>query len=244
MQVPLNKYLIFIALLHAFWGVSNVLYAQSIPLNKADSLFTIGRYAQAYKIYQKNFENDPIYNPNLLIKLSFLAEKAKEPAKNLYYLSVLAQKQPSVALLEKMNQTALANNLEGYEFNDFSYFLIFYRRYGGYIPILLLTLGVYVVAVMLIKKKNDERIQKRHKWATIFYLTALFGLLNIPNNYTSGVVRNELTFVRSFPSAAAPVVQVIKRGHKLTIIGTRDHWNRVIWEGKVVFIKKSDLWVI
>lgn len=244
MQVSLNKYLIFIALLHAFWGVSSALYAQPIPLNKADSLFTIGRYAQAYKIYQNFFENDPTYNPNLLIKLSFLAEKAKEPAKNLYYLSVLAQKQPSVALLEKMNQTALANNLEGYEFNDFSYFLIFYRRYGGYIPILLLTLGVYVVAVMLIKKKNGERIQKRHKWATIFYLTALFGLLNIPNNYTSGVVRNELTFVRSFPSAAAPVVQVIKRGHKLTIIGTRDHWNRVIWEGKVVFIKKSDLWVI
>ena len=244
MQVSRNKYVIFIALLTGVWANSTVLFAQKNRLNEADSLFTIGKYAQAYKIYQKKSENDQSYNPNLLIKLSFLAEKAKEPAESLYYLSILAQKQPSVALLEKMNQMALVNNLEGYKFNDFSYFLIFYRRYGGYIPILLLTLGVYVVAVMLIKIRNGEQIQQRHKWATIFYLTALFGLLNIPNNYATGIVRNELSFIRSFPSAAAPVVEVIKKGHKLTIIGTRDHWNRVIWEGHIVFIKKSDLWII
>lgn len=244
MQAPRNKYLIFLSLMAGFWGCSPGLFAQSKQLDLADSLFTIGKYSQAYKIYQKKIEIDRTYNPNLLVKLSFLAEKAKRPAESLYYLSILAQKEPSVALLEKMNQMALANNLKGYQFNDFSYFLIFYRRYGGYIPILLLTLGVYVVAVMIIKLKNGELIQKRHKWATIFYLTALFGLLNIPNNYTTGVVRSELSFIRSFPSAASPVVEVIQRGHKLTIIGTRDHWNRVIWEGKIVFIKKSDLWVI
>ncbi len=244
MQAPCNKYLIFLSLLAGFWSYSPGLFAQSNRLDLADSLFTIGKYAEAYKIYQKKNEDDRTYNPNLLIKLSFLAEKAKKPAESLYYLSVLAQKEPSIALLEKMDQVALSSSLQGYQFNDFSYFLIFYRRYGGYIPILLLSLGVYVVAVMMIKLKNGEQIQKRHKWATIFYLTALFGLLNIPNNYTSGVVRSELSFIRAFPSAAAPVVQVIQRGHKMTIIGTRDHWNRVIWEGKIVFIKNSDLWII
>jgi hypothetical protein len=244
MQASRNKYIIFVSLITVFWGLSQGLFAQANRLDLADSLFTIGKYSQAYKIYQKKFENDRIYNPNLLLKLAFLSEKAKQPAESLYYLSILAQKEPKIALLEKMNQIALANNLQGYQFNDFSYFLIFYRRYGGYIPILLLTLGVYVVAVMIIKIKNGERTQQRHKWATVFYLTALFGLLNIPNNYTTGIIRSELSFIRSFPSAAAPVVQVIQRGHKLTIIGTRDHWNRVIWEGKIVFIKNSDLWII
>jgi tetratricopeptide (TPR) repeat protein len=244
MQAPRNKYIIFIFLAVGFYASNTLIFAQSNRLNLADSLFTIGKYSQAYKIYQKKIENDRTYNPNLLLKLAFLSEKAKQPAESLYYLSILAQKEPNVALLEKMNQIAQANNLQGYQFNDFSYFLIFYRRYGGYIPILLLSLGVYVVAVMIIKLKSGERIQKRHKWATVFYLTALFGLLNIPNNYTTGVIRSEFSFIRSFPSAAAPVVQVIQRGHKLTIIGTRDHWNRVIWEGKIVYIKKSDLWII
>jgi uncharacterized protein YgiM (DUF1202 family) len=73
---------------------------------------------------------------------------------------------------------------------------------------------------------------------------ALFGLLNIPNNYQTGVVKKEETYVRSFPSSASPVVQKIKKGNKLTIIGNRDEWNRVIWNGEIVFVRKDDLWII
>lgn len=244
MQAPCYKYLIFLGLFVGLRHDTLSFGAQSKHLNLADSLFTIGRFSQAYTIYQKNFESEENFNPHLLLKLSFLAEKAKEPAASLYYLSILAQKQPSVALLNKMSQIALVNNLDGYQFNDFSYFLVFYRRYGGYIPILLLTLGLYVVAIMLIKIRNGEQIQRRHQWATIFYLIALLGLLNIPNNYTSGVVRAEYSYIRSFPSAASPVIERIRKGNKVTIIGTRDQWNRVIWEGRIVFIKKSDVWVI
>jgi len=143
-----------------------------------------------------------------------------------------------------MSTIAAANNMYGYQFNDFSYFLVFYRRYGGYIPILLLTLGIYVVSVMIIKVRNGEYIQRRHRWATVLYLMALLGLLNIPNNYQTGVVKNELTFIREYPSAASPVVMTIGKGHKLTIIGERDHWKRVIWDGEVLFMRNSDLWVI
>jgi hypothetical protein len=244
MQASVNKYVIFFGLLACFLGKNGPVLGQLSELNLADSLFTIGKYSEAQNIYEKYFENIKKYNPNLLLKLSFLAEKSNDPAKCLYYLSILTQKTPTIKLLEKMSQVASEYNLEGYNFNDFSYFLVFYRRYGGYIPILLLTLGLYVVVVMFLKVKSGDFIQRRHKWAVVIYLMALFGLLNIPNNYQTGVVKKEETYVRSFPSSASPVVQKIKKGNKLTIIGNRDEWNRVIWNGEIVFVRKDDLWII
>ncbi|WP_373515835.1 hypothetical protein [Persicitalea sp.] len=216
----------------------------SPALHRADSLFSIGKYQEANRLYQLTFQKNNKFNPGLLSRLSFLAENENDPARSLYYLSVLAQKKPTVALLEKMKHMADQHNLKGYEFNDFSYFLIFYRRYGGYIPILLLTLGIYVVVVMVIKVSRHERIQNRHKWTTVAYLLALFALLNVPANYRSGVIKNQLVHIRTFPSAAAPVVEILRQGHRLTVIGNRDRWKRVIWNEKIVFVRDSDIWII
>lgn len=244
MQAHRNKYVIFLILIVSLISNKGVVLAQNSSLDLADSLFTIGRYSEAKKIYQENFRVDKKFNPNLLLKLSFLAEKSNEPAQTLYYLSLLAQKQPSVKLFKKMDEIASQYNLEGYAFNDFSYFLVFYKKYGGYIPILLLSLGIYVVMVMVIKIRNEERVQRRHKWAVILYLVALLGLINVSNNYSTGVIRNDRVFLRSFPSAASPVAVMAGKGHKILVIGNRDHWHRVIWEGEIVYIRESDIWII
>jgi tetratricopeptide (TPR) repeat protein len=245
MQVPLNKYTIFLGLLGAFLVTFSPVFAQEKQLKAADSLFTIGRYPEAARVYENFFQNSENYSPNLLLKLAFLAERAQDYTQTLYYLSLLAQLEPTVQLMEKMSTVAAAYNLKGYEFNDYSYFIIFYRRYGELLPILLLTLGVYVFVVMLIKVRHGEFIYNRHKWAMVIYLLALFALLNIPPNYNTGIINNPGgTYLRSYPSSAAPVVEKINKGHKLTIIGTRDRWNVVYWEGELVYVRKNDLLVI
>ncbi|WP_247236353.1 SH3 domain-containing protein [Telluribacter sp. SYSU D00476] len=218
--------------------------AQENNLKVADSLFTIGRYSDAKNIYENYFQNHKKYNPNLLLKLAFLSERANDYTQSLYYLSNLAQLEPTVPLLKKMNSLAETHGLRGYEFNDYSYFVIFYRRYGEFLPILLLTLGVYVFVVMLIKIRNGEYIYKRHKWAMVIYLVALLGLLNAPANYSTGIISNGTTYLRSYPSSAAPVVERVSKGHKLTIIGARDNWNVVFWGGELVYVRKNDLMVI
>ncbi len=244
MQATINKYFIFLCFLS---GITGITKAQNTParlLHTADSLFTIGKYARANTLYQEAYLKQRKYNPNLLLKLSFLAEKSSKPSEALFYMSELAAKKPSVELLKKMDKIAATHHLLGYEFNDFSYFQIYYRYYGGYVTMLLLAFGAYVVLVMVFKARNFERIQKRHKWAVVIYLIALLALFNIPNNYESGVVRTEITYVRSFPSAAAPVALTIRKGHRLTIIGSRDEWNRVLWNRKILYVLKSDLWIV
>ncbi|WP_229208686.1 SH3 domain-containing protein [Dyadobacter luticola] len=183
-------------------------------------------------------------SPNLLLKLAFLSEKTNNYTDCLFYLSKLALTNPSRRLFEKMDKLAQEQNLTGYEFDDYNYFIIFYRRYGDYIPILLLTLGTYIVVIMVTKARRMEPILQIHKISIVVYLLLLLGILNIPSLYRTCIIVNENTFLREEPSSSSSVVERVGKGHKLTIVGSVDHWNRVIWGNKIVYIRKSDLWNI
>ncbi|WP_353720082.1 SH3 domain-containing protein [Dyadobacter sp. 676] len=195
-------------------------------------------------LYKKNFNLTEKNSQALLLKLAFLAEKTNNYTDCLFYLSKLALVQPSRHLFEKMDKLAKEQNLSGYEFDDYNYFIIFYRKYGDYIPILLLTLGTYIVVIMVTKTRRKEPILQIHKVSIVVYLLALLGILNVPSLYQTCIIVNENTFLRDEPSSAAGVVERVGKGHKLTIIGSVDHWDRVIWNNRIVYIRKSDLWNI
>ncbi|MEO6286273.1 MAG: SH3 domain-containing protein [Dyadobacter sp.] len=210
----------------------------------ADSLFAMAKYPESLSLYKKNFSEDEKNNQSLLLKLAFLAEKTNNYTDCLFYLSKLALINPSRRLFEKMDKLAVEQNLTGYEFDDYNYFIIFYRRYGDYIPILLLTLGIYIVVIMVTKARRREPILQIHKVSIVVYLVVLLGILNVPSLYQTCIIVNENTFLRDEPSSASPVVERVGKGHKLTIVGSVDHWDRVIWNNRIVYIRKSDLWNI
>ncbi|MGG7666666.1 hypothetical protein [Dyadobacter sp. BHUBP1] len=244
MQVPYKKKLFFSFLFLAFFVPDVAFCANRKELKTADSLFAIARYAEAQTLYKKNFSLTEKNSQVLLLKLAFLAEKTNNYTDCLFFLSKLALVQPSRHLFEKMDKLAKEQNLSGYEFDDYNYFIIFYRKYGDYIPILLLTLGTYIVVIMVTKTRRKEPILQIHKVSIIVYLLALLGILNVPSLYQTCIIVNENTFLRDEPSSAAGVVDKVGKGHKLTIIGSVDHWDRVIWNNRIVYIRKSDLWNI
>ncbi|WP_342086154.1 SH3 domain-containing protein [Dyadobacter sp. OTU695] len=244
MQVPYKKNLFFSLLSLALFASGPAFCANQKELKTADSLFAIARYPEAQTLYKKNFSLTEKNSRALLLKLAFLAEKTNNYTDCLFFLSKLALVQPSRHLFEKMDKLAKEQNLSGYEFDDYNYFIIFYRKYGDYIPILLLTLGTYIVVIMVTKTRRKEPILQIHKISIIVYLLALLGILNVPSLYQTCIIVNENTFLRDEPSSAAGVVEKVGKGHKLTIIGSVDHWNRVIWNNRIVYIRKSDLWNI
>ncbi|ACT91805.1 hypothetical protein Dfer_0540 [Dyadobacter fermentans DSM 18053] len=244
MQVPNKKNLFFSFLFLASLAPMMAFSANQKELKTADSLFAIARYPEAQTLYKKNFSLSEKNGQALLLKLAFLAEKTNNYTDCLFYLSKLALVQPSRHLFEKMDKLAKEQNLSGYEFDDYNYFIIFYRKYGDYIPILLLTLGTYIVVIMVTKTRRKEPILQIHKISIIVYLLALLGILNVPSLYQTCIIVNENTFLRDEPSSAAGVVEKVGKGHKLTIIGSVDHWDRVIWNNRIVYIRKSDLWNI
>jgi tetratricopeptide (TPR) repeat protein len=244
MQALPKKYLLPWIVLGTIFAVRPAFSANKIELKTADSLFAMSKYSEAFVLYKKNFSRDEKNSQSLLLKLAFLSEKTNNYTDCLFYLSKLALTNPSRRLFEKMDKLAEEQNLTGYEFDDYNYFIIFYRKYGDYIPILLLTLGTYIVVIMVTKVRRMEPILQIHKVSIVVYLLLLLGILNIPSLYQTCIIINENTFLRDEPSSASAVVERIGKGHKLTILGSVDHWNRVIWNNRIVYIRKSDLWNI
>lgn len=241
MQILSQKNLLKFILSALFYGATSTVFANQVELKKADSLFAIAKYNEAEILYKKNFQNEGNNNQNLLLKLAFLAEKKNNYTSCLYYLSKLSLIDPSGRLFEKMNNLATQQNLIGYEFDDYNYFMIFYRRYGEYIPIVLLALGAYIVYIMVLKTRRKESILEIHKISTLVYLFIILAMVNVPSLYKTAIITNDNTFLRENPSSASNVVEMVGKGHKLTLFGSVDHWNRVIWNNKIVYIRKTDL---
>jgi hypothetical protein len=244
MQALIKKYLLFWIFLGTVLTSGTSFSANKKELKMADSLFAMARYPESLVLYKKNFSEREKNNQSLLLKLAFLAEKTNNYTDCLFFLSKLALVNPSRRLFEKMDKLAEERNLTGYEFDDYNYFIIFYRRYGDYIPILLLTLGTYIVVIMVTKVRRKEPILQIHKLSIIAYLLVLLGILNVPSLYRTCIIVNENTFLRDEPSSASAVIDRVGKGHKLTVVGSVDHWNRVIWNNQIVYIRKSDLWNI
>ncbi|TLU96341.1 hypothetical protein FEM55_04165 [Dyadobacter sediminis] len=240
MQVLSKKYLMFWLITGSILVPETALFANYKELKTADSLFAMARYPESAILYKKNFSEQEKNNEALLLKLAFLSEKTNNYTDCLFYLSKLALINPSRRLFEKMDKLAEEQNIKGYEFDDYNYFIIFYRRYGDYIPILLLTLGTYIVVIMVTKSRRREPVLQIHKISIVAYLLVLLGLLNVPSLYQTCIITNENTFLRDEPSSASSVVERIGKGHKLIILGSVDHWNRVIWDNEIVYIRKSD----
>lgn len=241
MQALLKKYSHFYIFLYCFLNAFFVRAANIKELKQADSLFAIARYDAAKVLYEKNFGEDKKNNQALLLKLAFLSEKSNNYTNCLFYLSKLALQNPSGRLFEKMDKIASEQNLKGYDFDDYNYFIIFYRRYGDYIPLLLLGLGAYIVFIMASKIRKREGILMIHKISILVYLIALFGILNLPSLYKTAIIINQNTFLRNEPSSAAGVVEKVGKGHRITVVGSVDTWNRIIWNNKLVYVRKVDL---
>ena len=213
-------------------------------LQRADSLFSAGSYASAGALYQATMANGQVATDGMLLKLAFISEKNNDVPRLLYYLQVYFDRHPREAILQKMNDIARANGLNGYETDDLNYFYLFYKQYGIYLLMVLLVLGVYVFGVLVMKMYQREETPQRHKWVVLVYLITLLLFVNLPEGYQSGIVSRDRVFLRPEPSSAAPVAEVIGRGNKVNILGGADIWLRIFWNDRLYYVRKDDVWII
>ncbi|GAB3762349.1 hypothetical protein [Spirosoma pomorum] len=213
-------------------------------VSQADSLFATGDQAHAAQLYEKVLDAGYEATNTMLLKLASAYEQQDNIPRLLYFLQVYFDHQPDDAVLHKMNEIARANNLDGYETDDLNYFFLFYRKYGIYILIFLLLPAGYVFTVLILKGLRRQPAPLRQKWVLFIYLLVLLAFVNLPDSVQSGITNNNRVMIRTAPSAAAPVVDVIGQGHKVNILGSRDIYLRVLWHNKLYFIRRDNIWVI
>ncbi|WP_461055734.1 tetratricopeptide repeat protein [Spirosoma arcticum] len=213
-------------------------------LRQADSLFATGNQANAAQLYETAIANGHTATDPMLLKLASAYEQQNDVPHLLYYLQVYFDRHPDDAVLRKMNEIARANNLNGYETDDLNYFYLFYRKYGTYVLLFLLIPGGYVFSVLMLKLVRKQAIDQRQKWVVLFYLLLLLLFVNLPEGVQSGIISRDRVLLRTDPSAAAPVSEVIGRGHKVNILGSTDIYLRVLWRNELYYIRRDNVWVI
>jgi hypothetical protein len=215
-----------------------------VSLKKADSLFAVGRLEDAALLYEAALAEGQMATDPVLLKLAYIAEKNNDPPRILYYLQVYFDRHPRENVLRKMNEVARINGLIGYETDDLNYFYLFYKQYGIYLLMLLLALGIYVFGVLVIKMTRKEPSSTRHRWVVLLYLITLLLFVNLPEGYQSGITSRDRVLLRQSPSGAAPVAEVIGRGHKVNILGREDIWYRIFWNDQLYYVRKDQVWLI
>lgn len=225
--------------------VTALAQAQEVDLHRADSLFLNGKQSEAAAMYEKHLSqvrNTTAVPIAIYYKLAYINEKQNDFARELYYLSMIYNKQPRQNILNKINEVAADHNLAGYEVDDFSFVFLFFRKYSLYFDLFLLIVAIYAFWVLNQKRVRGESIRSRHKFVVIAYLIALLMLLNLPDSYQIAIINKGQTYLRDAPSSAAPVKWSIARGNKVTVIGESDEWLRIWWEQQPLYVRKLDVW--
>ncbi len=213
-------------------------------LRQADSLFAIGQYLSAQELYKTQLSADNGFRPTALLKLAYIAELNGDYTKSLYYLAVLSKGAPSEAIYQKMEALALKHRLSGYTFDDFGYLVLYVKKYGQWLFLVLVAIAGYVLFELFVKYSKNESITFVPKAIIILFLLGLLLVLNINELYEEGIVASDTTFLRDSPSSASSVVGTIGKGNKVIVLDKRDHWKLVFLQGKFVYIKEDDLLLI
>ncbi len=234
-----NFFLLFLTI--SFFFTVKSLAAENHTLKYADSLFVIGQFQNAKDIYLEQSRMEKFVNPNILLKLAYIYEKEGDYTQSLFCLSKVSKHEPNVALFEKMASMGEVHHLTGYDFNDFTYFTIYFKRYGFLVYFVLVLFGAYILRIMFMKRKLNERIRPFHRWFFAAYLIVLLIVFNWTEFLHYGIIRENPTFLRSYPSSASPAVQEFNKGHKVPVLFGIDQWRLIWWNNKFVYVRADAL---
>lgn len=222
-------------------GLFNFADGQGIPeLKTADSLFTEQRYTQAYQEYDKILESGKA-SAGMLLRMAYIQESLGNIPKTLYLLNVYYKQTSDEEVLSKIGKLAKAGKLSGYEFSDNEFFMgAFRENRNSILWALLLVSG----ALFLLLVYSRFRLNQKPVWQGVLLVLMLGGLFyvsNFPLAESRGIVANDNVYIMSGPSAGSAVVDVIRKGHRLKILGKEDVWYRVEWKEKVFYVKSNAL---
>ena len=209
-------------------------------LNQADSLFRSGKYTESFDIYNTVYEQSH-YTPSMLLKMAYIKEGLGDISGALYFLNVYYNVTSNKKVLTKVGEIAQENQLTGYEFTDFDFFLNLYHRYQlQALGLVLVIVFLLFARIILLKRKTHQRPIS----SGIAFLIAVAGflyLLNYDLGQNKGIIIDQQTYLMAGPSGGADVVGIIERGHRVNIVGIQGIWVKIIWDNQEVYIRSSKI---
>lgn len=235
--MKLFKYVFFV-----LFVITLKIDAQSIntKISVADSLFSARRYTQSLDLY-KDIYNSGQATPAMLLKMAYSEEALDNLGNALVYLHDYYRFTSDDKVLNKMDELAQINALEGYKESELEQIKTILNDYRYMLFLIFVALAILVFIMMVRKFKKHE--EKSLGLAVSFVLTLFLALyvLNFTDAKPSGIIMTDSAFIMSGPSAAAQLIEVVDQGHKVDLIGESDIWVEIIWRGKRAYIRENNI---
>lgn len=208
-------------------------------LQQADSLYLEKKYTQSLEHYQTILAQNQ-YTPAMLLKMAYIQEGLNRIGQALYYLNLYYIATNDKSVLQKMDELATRYNLQGYQLSDADQAMSFYRDYHLHITAALGVIALFFVALAVTVKRKGRR-PIASAVVTLIILLVLFYHVNIGGDVSMGIIGNAHTFLMNGPSPGASVVEIVEEGHRVEIIGKKDVWLEVLWNGEVAYVREGNL---
>lgn len=210
-------------------------------LTAADSLFKARKYTESLRIYEDIYRTEQIASPAMLLQMAYSEEGRQNLGRSLLYLHDYYRLTEDKMALEKMEDLAKVNGLEGYETSELERIILFIDDHQWGIFGLLLALALLLVAMMYRKKQKHGERSISLLGSFIFVLLLLGYLINFNNQKNLGLVMENQAYLMSGPSAASDLIETIGEGHKVKIIGKKDIWYEIEWQGRRAYLRENKL---
>jgi hypothetical protein len=209
-------------------------------LKTADSLYQSKLYTQSFEHYEEIL-NQKQYTPAMLLKMAYIQEGLGNVGKAMYYLNLYFLTENDEAVLEKMEELAARFNLGGYEASDADRFLTFYHEHYSSISIALAALTLFLLSLVFYTKVRLHRRPIASGIVLTLFLAGLFVHLNFGGRVMTGIISNPHTYVMDGPSPGANLISITTDGHRVEVIGKKDIWLKIRWDGRIAFIRENSL---
>jgi tetratricopeptide (TPR) repeat protein len=237
MQWARKKNVLIIVALFLFANLPLYSQISAHRLQQADSLFNAKQFTQSLAHYQQILNKNE-FTPAMLLKMAFVEEGLNHIGEALYYLNLYFLATNDESVLEKMDQLSEKYKLTGYDLDETEQAFSFYRKYTDYISFFLMALLLFLLSLAIYVRRRNH--SPAPVLITLLIIATLFGIhINAGNPELKGIVAGDNTYLMAGPAGAAPVVAVIQGGHRFNIVGRKDVWVQVEWNGETAFIKEN-----
>ncbi len=237
--IRLNKItFLFIFLL----GFSQIAYSQ-IDRNQlalADSLFKANRLLSAEKIYVSQLKTKPSETENIKLKLAYIAKAKNDWLKELYYLSSIQATNARPEISKRLEEIGEKQGLNGFEMSIWDQIYWLYFKYFPWILALLLTIALYGTSILTYFIFRKKRVRTSQFTYLTLYIALIALFANFPGFLNYGIITKEKSYMRDFPSSAAPVERLLKKGNRINYWFNRDIWVYSLIENQQGYVKEDD----
>lgn len=239
MQRPDLKILLAFSLFIFSASLNVCAQISNFRLKTADSLYNANRYTQSLEHYQEILKQNQ-YSPAMLLKMAYIQEGLNNIGQALYYLNLYQLATNDKEVLQKMEELAEKHNLEGYDATDADRAFTFYHDFYEKITLTLSALVVLFLSMMFYSRMKLKVKPVVSGVFFLIFLSALFLHINIGDRVNTGILTSDV-YIMNGPSAGANLVEIASGGHKVEVLGSKDVWVKIRWNGEVAYVRKTSV---